>query len=86
MHYPLTDIQADFDINRQITAKINYFHRRQTDGRTDRQTDRQTDGRTDGQTDGQMSRTRTIGSFFRKRKNTKNDNCFKKMFSQKLLS
>ena len=35
MHYPLTDIQADFEINwpvrYQITAKINYFHR------TDRQ-------------------------------------------------
>ena len=34
MHYPLTDIQADFEINRliryQITAKRNYFHRRQT--------------------------------------------------------
>ena len=34
LHYPLTDIQADFEINRliryQITAKRNYFHRRQT--------------------------------------------------------
>ena len=61
MHYSLTDIQADFEINRpiryQITAKRNYFHRRQTD--------RQTDGRTDGQT----SRATTIGSFFRKTKN-----------------
>ena len=32
MHYPLTDIQADFEINRpiryQITAKMNYLHRR----------------------------------------------------------
>ena len=32
MYYPLTDIQADFEINRsiryQITAKRNYFHRR----------------------------------------------------------
>ena len=67
MHYPLTDIQADFEINRlisyQITAKINYFHRR-TDGRTARPTD----GRTDGQTNGQTSRTTTIGSFFEKRK------------------
>ena len=39
MHHPLTDIQADYEINRitrhQITAKRNYFHRRQTDGRTD---------------------------------------------------
>ena len=47
MHYPLTDIQADFEINLPVryrtTAKINYFRRRQTV--------RQTDGRTDGQTD-----------------------------------
>ena len=61
MHHPLTDIQADFDINRsvryQITAKRKYFHRR-----------------TDGQTDGQTSRT-TIGSFFRK-KTTKNQFCY----------
>ena len=46
MHYPLTDIQADFDINQpiryQITAKRNCFDRRQTDRLTDRQTDGQT--------------------------------------------
>ena len=34
MHYLLTDIQADFEINRSVryrnTAKRNYFHRRQT--------------------------------------------------------
>ena len=52
MHYPLTDIQADFEINRPVryrnTAKRNYFHRRQTDGQT--------------------SRTTTIGSFFQKKK------------------
>ena len=64
MHYPLTDIQADFEINRLVryrnTAKRNYFHRRQTD--------RQTEGQTDGRTDGQMSRTTTIGSFFQKKK------------------
>ena len=51
MHYPLTDIQADFEINRpvrkRITAKRNYTHRRQTDRQMDRQTDRRTDGRTD---------------------------------------
>ena len=45
MHHPLTDIQADFEIKRpvryQITAKINYFHRR-TDGRTDRRSVRTT--------------------------------------------
>ena len=37
MHYPLTDIQADFGINRlfryQITAKRNYLQRRQTDNK-----------------------------------------------------
>ena len=37
----LTDIQADFEINRAVryrnTAKRNYFHRRQTDGRRARQ-------------------------------------------------
>ena len=39
MHCPLTDIQADFEINRPVryrnTAKKNYFHRRQTDRQTD---------------------------------------------------
>ena len=67
MHYPLTDIQADCEINQpvryQITAKKNYLHRR-------------TDGRTDRRTDGQTSRT-TMGSFFRKiKKNTKNSKMF----------
>ena len=41
MHYPWTDIQADFGINQtiryQITAKRNYLHRR-TDGQTSRTT------------------------------------------------
>ena len=41
MHYPLMDIQADFEINRpiryQITAKRNYLHRRTDDN--DRRTD-----------------------------------------------
>ena len=62
--YPLTDIQADFEINRPIRYRItenrNYFHRRQTD--------RQTDGTTNGRTDGQTSRTTTVGIFFRKKK------------------
>ena len=53
MHHPITDIQADLEINRpvryQITAKINYFHRR-----------------TDGQTDGQTSRTTALLVFFEK--------------------
>ena len=43
MHHPLTDSQADFEMNRptryQITAKRNSWHRR-TDGQTDRRTDR----------------------------------------------
>ena len=64
--YPLTDIQADFEINRHVryqnTAKRNYFHRR-TDGRTDE--------RHDGQTDRQTSRTTTICSFFEEKKTTK---------------
>ena len=59
MHYPQTDIQTDFEINRpvryQFTAKRNYFHRRQTDGQT--------------------SRTTTIGSFFRKKKKTTKNEC-----------
>ena len=58
MHYSLTDIQADFEINRlivyQITAKTKLFT--QT---------------TDGRTDGQTSRTTTLGIFFQK-KITKN--------------
>ena len=55
MHYLLTDIQTDFEINRpvryQITTKRNYLHKRQTDGQTSRMT--------------------TIGSFLKKKKNTK---------------
>ena len=62
MHYSLTNIQADFGMNRpiryQITAKRNYLHRR-TDGQTDERHDRRTDGQT--------SRT-TIGIFFQKKK------------------
>ena len=42
MHYPITDIQADFEINRpiryQITTKRKYFHRQQKDKQTDGQT------------------------------------------------
>ena len=64
MHYPLTDIQADFEIKwptrYQITAKRNYLHRRQTDRQTDRSTHRRT------------RRTTTIGSFSKKEKTTKN--------------
>ena len=51
MHYTLTDIQDEFEIDRhvryQIAAKRNYVHRRQTEGRTDRQTDGTTDERAD---------------------------------------
>ena len=68
MHYPLTDIQANFEINRhmryQITAKkeiISTDDRRtdkqQADRHTDRQTDRQqTDRQTDRQTGRQTER------------------------------
>ena len=42
MHYPITDIHADFEINRpiryQITTKRKYFHRQQKDKQTDGQT------------------------------------------------
>ena len=76
MHYPLTDIQANFEFNRhiryEITAKRNYFHRQRTDGQTDRRKDGRTDirkdGRIDEKTDEQTSRT-TISSL---RKTTKN--------------
>ena len=72
MHYPITDIQAEFKINRpiryQITTKRKYFHRRQTNGQTDKLATGQTDGHTDGHTDRQTSRTTTIGRFFVNRK------------------
>ena len=47
MYHPLTDIQADFEINRptidiKLPRKINIG----TDGQTDRQTARRIDGRT----------------------------------------
>ena len=47
MHYQVTDMQADIELNRliryQITAKRNYLHRGQTDGRTARRIDVRTD-------------------------------------------
>ena len=76
MHYSIIDIQANFGINRhiryQITAKIYYLHRRQTDRRRDRQMD------------GQTSRSTTIGSFFENEKHTKNRyfGNFTKLFSK----
>ena len=70
MHYPLTYIQADFEINRpiryHITAKRNYFHRLQTDGQTDGRTE------TDGQTDRRRVRQQKV-VFSKKEKNTKNE-------------
>ena len=61
MHYPLTDILADFEINRliryQITGDKKLF--RQTDRWTPEQTDRRTD-------------RSTIGLFFKKEEPTKN--------------
>ena len=59
MHHPLTDIQADFEIN--FYCKLPRKEIIDTDRRTDGQTDGWTDGRTDGQTDGQTSRTTTKG-------------------------
>ena len=78
MHYQLTDIQADFELNRPLGNELPRKEIISTDGRTDdgrtdgrhdRRTDGRQDGRTDGTTDGQTSRTTTIGSFFEKRKN-----------------
>ena len=57
MHYPLTDIQANFEINRALDIK---WPRKEVISTDDRRHGRQTDGRTDGQT----PRTTTIGSFF----------------------
>ena len=70
MHYPLTDIQANCEINRpiryQITAKRIYLHRL-TDGQLTETI--QTAQRTEGQT----SRTTTIVFFLKnKGKTTKN--------------
>ena len=61
MHYPITDIQANFGINQpiryQITAKKKIID---TDGRTDGSAARRTDGRTggwiNGRTDGWMDK------------------------------
>ena len=53
MYYPLTDIQADFEINRPVryrnTAKKKIIST--DDRRTDERTDGTTDGKTDGRTD-----------------------------------
>ena len=45
MHYPLTDIQADFDINRLVRYQITQkeIFPQTTDGRTEGRTDRRTD-------------------------------------------
>ena len=57
MHYPIPDIQTEFEINRrvknQITVTIKYIPHA-------------TDGRIDGQTDGQTPRSATIDFFKRK--------------------
>ena len=54
MYYPLTDIQADFELNRPVI---------------DNELPQKEIISIDGRTDGQTSRTTTIGSFFKKRKN-----------------
>ena len=35
MHYPLTDIQADFEINRSVRYREKKLFPQTTDGRTD---------------------------------------------------
>ena len=75
MHYPLTDIQANFEINRSFDNELPRKEIISTD-------DRRTDGRTDGQT----SRTTTIVVFSKKKKTTKNKiislRLKKKLFSE----
>ena len=69
MHYPTTDIQAEFEINRSarysITAKKEVFQ--QTPG-----------GQTDSVTDVPTLRMTTIGIFFEDRKNTKSGSAYSK--------
>ena len=66
MHHPLTDIQADFEINR-LTKYIKLPRKEIID--TDGQTDGRTDGRTNRRTDIAYYNNRY---FFRKKeKNTK---------------
>ena len=47
MHHPLTNIQADFEINRPLDIKVPRKKNIETDGQTDRRTDRRIDGQTD---------------------------------------
>ena len=72
---PLTDIQADFEINQhiryQITAKINYFYRRQTDRRTDRNATLEPIPIRQVHFSGRAYLPSTIGSFFQQQKNSK---------------
>ena len=56
-------------ILRSIGQLDNELPQKEIISTDDRRTDGQTDGRTDGWTNGQTSRTTTIGSFFKKRKN-----------------
>ena len=60
MYYPLTDIQAEFKINRPV-IDIKLPQKKLFP-----QTDRRTDRWRDGQTDVQTSRTTTIGIFNKK--------------------
>ena len=52
MHYPTTDIQAEFEINRallsrkEMISKIDSWRDRREDGRHDERRDGQMDGRT----------------------------------------
>ena len=75
MHHPLTDIQAEFEINRPLDIKVPRKKLlTQMDRQTDRQTDRQIDRQTDGQTGGQTSRTTTIDKLFFSKKEKTNNN------------
>ena len=58
MHYPVTDIQADFESIGLLDFKLPREEIISTDDR-----------RTEGQADGQTSRTATIGSFFFEKRN-----------------
>ena len=66
MHYPLTDIKANLEINRPVR------YRNTTKKKLFPQT-------TDGRTDGQTSRKTTIGSFFRKKKKLLKNGNLKKL-------
>ena len=61
MHYPITDIQAYFKINRPIRYQITQREIISTDDRlTDKRTDRRTDRRTERQTERQQKNKKQL--------------------------